>query len=652
MRDGEWFVRACKLSVRVWPVSPQASRGRRVRLRERLRSLEQRVQTEGRRLDLDAGPEENRAAALRRLERLRGERDRVARVLAQPSFHRALEATQLPVTLEEVLRFATVAALGTAIVGVIALIGATWAGVPAFLVVSLVALAVAGPPAAYAGVASYPEALAKRRRVQSLGGAPEAVNYMAMSMRLVPALDRAVEFAAHHTEEPLATRLRSVLWSVYLRSPPGVEAAFLRFAQDWGEWQEDLKRAFFAIGGAALERTEAGLERALEKARFIAYEGTKARIQEYAASLRGPTTVLFALGVLLPLVLGAMLPLLSLGGIGAAVPATGRPAASSDSGVPVVLAMDVLFPLGAFAYAYRILGNRPGTGGSGESPPALRSGNLVVSAALVVVALAGLALAPTPAVVLASLWVLAAAGVVMLLPGLRAWQRRRRSAARLEAEFPDALFLLGSRVSEGLPVERALATAAEATRGSEAAGLFERIVGRLQTSREGLEGVLFGSSGVLHDVPSRTVRAAFRMVAEVSRKDSSTAGKAIVETSAYMRDLRDVDREIRQDLGSVVDAMQSTAILFAPIVLGVTCALYGLLARSFSELVTLGLTPAAFLGVVGVYLVLAVAVITYFSVGVARGRDPGEVRAQLVRAWPASLAVFTVAFLVAQAGLA
>jgi hypothetical protein len=113
-----------------------------------------------------------------------------------------------------------------------------------------------------------------------------------------------------------------------------------------------------------------------------------------------------------------------------------------------------------------------------------------------------------------------------------------------------------------------------------------------------------------------------------------------------------VDREINRDLSSVVDAMQTTGAFFAPMVLGVTCALYGLLSRAFSRLIVLGLSPVAFLGVVGVYLILAVAVITYFRVGIARGRDPIELRSQLARAWPVSMAVFTSAFLVCEVGLA
>src|SRR3990170_2980691 len=184
MRDGEWFVRACRLSGGWGPGAAPRPRPRRSRLQDRLRELQERVRKEEARLDLEAVPEEGPGASRRVLDGMRRRRDRAARALAQPAFHRALESTQLPVTLDEVLRFAAVAAIGTSVLALVAISVAAAAGAPAFLLASLVAIAVAGPPAAYAGIASYPEALAKRQRVQSLGGAPEAVNYMAMSMRL------------------------------------------------------------------------------------------------------------------------------------------------------------------------------------------------------------------------------------------------------------------------------------------------------------------------------------------------------------------------------------------------------------------------------------------------------------------------------------
>jgi len=650
VRRGGRFQAACRLAARVWPVNPKRVRAREAALRLRWASLGDELHSARR--DAFVTPTEGeRDVASRKIASLQRAQERAGRAIEQSDFHRALEDTRLDVSLNEVLRFAALAAVATALLGCVSLGMAIASKAPAALLAPIVALAAVAPVAAYVGVASYPEALARRLRIESMGSTPEAVNYMAMSMRVVPALDRAVEFAAHHTEEPLASRLRRILWGVYLRNPPGVESAFLRFAGEWGDLHADVKRSFFTLGSAAAEQTEGGLDRALEKAREIAFEGTKARIQEYASGLRGPTTVLFTLGVLLPLLIGAMLPLLSIGGIAPSVSAGDRPPSGPDLAVPTVIAMDLLFPLGAFAYAYRILGLRPGTGAPVEATVSRSRGSGIIAAAVLAAAGIAFAMARSPAAMLVPLWGIVVAVAVWLLPGLRGSETRRRDTASLEAEFPDALFILGSRIAEGAPAETALRLTAEATRGTEVAALLDRIVRRLQTSRAGLEEVLFAPRGVFADVPSRTVRAAFRMIVEVSQKDSATAGKAIVQTSTYLRDLREVDRQIRRDLSSTVDAMQSTATFFAPLVLGVTCALYGLLARSFSRLVVLSLSPETFLVVVGLYLLLTAAVITFFRVGIANGRDPVGVRSQLVRNLPVAMAVFTAAFLVAEAGL-
>ncbi len=83
------------------------------------------------------------------------------------------------------------------------------------------------------------------------------------------------------------------------------------------------------------------------------------------------------IGVLLPLIIGAMLPLLSLGGL-APTPGDAGPKEGLDLTLPIVLAMDVAFPLGAFAYAWRILGNRPGTRAAGEVSEKTGTGRVVV----------------------------------------------------------------------------------------------------------------------------------------------------------------------------------------------------------------------------------------------------------------------------------
>src|SRR2546425_5759163 len=201
MRRGEWFERACAIALRAWPGNARRARTRERRLHDRVRSLEAAIATAE--LELDFGGSTAQKRRPPTIERLRRERDRTSRYLEQPAFHRALEYTQLRVTLNAVLRMAVMAALGTLVFAGAALLVALALRAPTAVLALLAALVAVAPVAAYASVVSYPESLARRIRLASLGGAPEAVNYMAMSMRVAPALDRAVEFAARHTEEPL-----------------------------------------------------------------------------------------------------------------------------------------------------------------------------------------------------------------------------------------------------------------------------------------------------------------------------------------------------------------------------------------------------------------------------------------------------------------
>ncbi|MEM4728680.1 MAG: hypothetical protein QXH42_02820 [Thermoplasmata archaeon] len=514
------------------------------------------------------------------------------------------------------------------------------------------------PLMAMAWLGSFPKSRASRVRVLSLGRAPEAVNYMAMAMRVSPTLDRAVAFAAENVDEPMATELRRVLWSVQLREHDSVEESFLSFAQEWGEWSDDFRRSLFAIRAGEMERSHEGLQRALDRAVETVLSGTKRTMETYAASLSGPTFVLFALGILLPMMLGAVLPMASLGGL-------------RLGALETALLMDVLFPLSTFAFALSILGKRPGT----SSPPSLPDGDRNrIRAAVAAGGFAGALLIllgvcqmagwlgeglRTPGSITV-LWGLALPVSVYCLLSTRDKRRELARIRRLEEEFPDALFQLGSRIAEGMPVEAALERTAAVLKGTEAAGLFQRIAFALRLTRSTLDKVLFGPGGVLVGFPSRTVRAAMRMLVESVKKDNATAGRTIVGFSQYLKDLRRLDSDIRLRLGSVMDTMRTTAMFFAPLVMGITAALYVVLsdvtqgislggaAIGVSEAMREAVPAHIFTAIIGLYLVLVVFVITHFTSGIRWGEDRVERTHELGRALPVAMAVFTMATLAGQ----
>jgi Flp pilus assembly protein TadB len=521
----------------------------------------------------------------------------------------------------------------------------SFTGILMFIVLPTVAI----PLSLLSLLATYPKIRARRIRNRSLGRMPEAINYLSMSMRLNPALDRAVSFAADNLDEPLSSGMRSMLWDVYLRKHHSIEDAFVQFSYDWGDWNEDFKRALYAIRSAELEKTREGLDRGLDKASEIILTGTKRRMEQYAASLSGPTFILFSMGIVLPMILGAMLPMMAVGGV-------------NLGALEIAVLLDVAFPLVTFGYAYSILGKRPGTAPPPNIPEkksAFRRAGTLAAIAGIVLALPGIP--PIASMLglgyLPMLWAVGGAVGVYCLLASRKLKRERDLVKKMEAEFPDALFQLGSRISEGKPLEAALSDTAGSMAGTEIAKLFEKIAGVLRLTRAGLGEALFSKHGIMKNFPSRTISASMKTVVEVVGKDTATAGRTIIGISNYLRDMNKVDHEIRTRLGSVMDMMRSTAMIFAPVVMGVTAALYFVMASvlggleesssalSFGGAATL-VPRDVFTLILGVYLFLTVVTIMYFVSGMKEGDDPIELKWQIGTALPVALSIFSLAALI------
>ena len=178
--------------------------------------------------------------------------------------------------------------------------------------------------------------------------------------------------------------------------------------------------------------------------------------------------------------------------------------------------------------------------------------------------------------------------------------------------------------------------------GSPVSKLFTSVAHAIRLRRVSLREVLFGPEGLLADHPSRLVRSSMRLVVEVAARDPATASRGILETAGYLRDLRRLDGEMRESLRSTVESVRATATFFAPLVLGITCALYAMLGDVFSTLGVLPLSPATFNAACAAYLALSFLASTYFAVGVERGED----RATLLEAWGLGLPVALVVFVV------
>ena len=626
-----WFVRACRSAGRI-----HGSDGRRAaRLRRALAVLESKEAALRPRLALAAG--KDRLALQRKIGTLRRRHDHLRRVLDQPAFHTAVRFAGIPVEFREVVALATIAAAVAAALGLLLLTFALLL-VPALAVPFLLA-AFAAPALAYALLLGNPEAMARRLRVQSLGHAPEVVNYIALSLRLRPSLTEAVRLAAEGTEEPMAGRLRAVLWSVLLRESASLEEAFRAFGESWRGWNDDLRRALGDLAAAARLGSAEAVGRLCDRARDLVREGTKERLRAYAGSLRAPATALFALGVLLPLLLGTVLPMTTLGSIGTL--SSGAVSGPASDPLGMILLLDVGFPSVTLLLARQILTRRPGLGSTPPSGGLSRVPRAVFLAVLAAVVAASVtALLPPPVSGLVVVLAPATGIAAFLLVATAEATRRARELRRLEADFPDALFRLGTLVGSGLPPEAAFGVASEELAGSPSGDLFAAIAQAVRLRRESLKEILFGERGMLEGHPSRMVRSALRLLVDVTARDPASASRGLLETAAYLRDLKRLEAELRESLRSTVESARGTAVFFAPMVLGLTCAMYAMLGESFARFAVLPLAPAAFNVVSAVYLALSLGVSTYFAVGVEWGRDRVAFLGAVGHGLPVALALF------------
>ena len=147
------------------------------------------------------------------------------RRILQPGFTDAVEYLGVDIAPEQAMAFAsTTAGISLLLMLMVyVILIRTQPGLSSILSRYVLPAVFAVPLLLFSFLASYPEMLAKRVRTASIGRTPEPINYITMSLRTSPSLERAVIFAGEHSGEPMASSLKRVVWDVMLRRHASIE---------------------------------------------------------------------------------------------------------------------------------------------------------------------------------------------------------------------------------------------------------------------------------------------------------------------------------------------------------------------------------------------------------------------------------------------
>jgi hypothetical protein len=490
----------------------------------------------------------------------------------------------------------TLTALGVVAALLFVLWGANFGILGAFV-------AVMGALIAKEAVLAYPRTAALKRASSVMRTSTEAVNIMIVCLRHEPSLPNAMRSAAAVASE-FGEELRSSIWSVVMGAHSTFEEALQALAARWGEHSRELKAALHALITASCEGSEEGRRSALDRASSSLVSGARRRIEDYALGLSLPSMMLFSIGVLLPLMVGSFLPMMSWD-MWASIddPSSTATWGLSDGVVlRTVLAMNVLFPAIALLIAVDAVSRHPIASGERESAPRARGQTAFAVACAVACGAVGLLgsdcfLEGTEKWVGLTLSCFVPAGACLIVAGEQG-ARTRASVRKGSAE--DLLFSVGARLVEGDNLESAVRKAAGRHGPSLRPGFVE--------NGAGVFDLVTG-----HPASEGSVAEASRVVVRAAAKDEAQAGMLAMDLSRYIKDLSDLELTLRRRLRPTVSMMRLTSHVLAPLMLGVTYAIYLSLASIGGGDMP---EPGVFLLVLGAFLVEMNSVVAYFVWGI------------------------------------
>ncbi|WP_128225420.1 type II secretion system F family protein [Halobacteriaceae bacterium SHR40] len=473
-----------------------------------------------------------------------------------------------------------------------------------------------------------PKLWATARRTRALGATPDLVARTVLSMRLSPTPERAAVFTARTGEGRLANSLEKHVRQTRHTARSGLAA----FGDAWADLFPALRRSV-ALVTAAGNAAEHDRGRLLDQALTVVMDGTRDQMQSFGAQVRTPATALYAFGVLLPTALVALLPAAGAAGVGV-------------TPLSVVVLYNVVLPGILVGAGIWLLARRP----VAFPPPDVTTEQTGVTdwrrLALAVGAFG------TVAGWLIGTSILPSWGPPILAVGLGAglwlWLRYRPIVSvygrirDVEESLPDALSLVGRRVANGRAVETAIDQAADELDG-EAGEMLADGATRQRQLQIGVHEAFLGRHGALEQLPSPRVRGSIALLALAAR-EGRPAGSALLSLAEHVEDLQTIEQEARHSLAHVCRTLQSTGMVFAPMVAGSTVALaegiggQTLLGGSGQSLVWLG-------GPVGVYVLFLAAFLTALATGLTRGLDQSLVGYRAGRALVCAGITYTVSYL-------
>ena len=484
-----------------------------------------------------------------------------------------------------------------------------------------------------------PFRLANSWRLKASSQMVPCILYIVAYMKHTSNLERAVSFAAQHLQAPLALDFRKIFWDLETGKYSTVKESLDAYLETWRDYSMEFIEAFHLIESSLYEPSEDRRIAVLEKSLQVILDGVYEKMLKYTHDVRSPLTNLYMLGIVLPTLGLALLPLAStlLGGM--------------IQWYHVFVIFDLIIPFFVFYLTSEVMMKRPGGYGETEilemNPlyGQYKSRRPYLIAFLICLPLLIIGFLPfifqipgltyninlnqsqsslfglksdytfseiglgffgenkifdfkpkgngiigpfgLIAVILSLCIPLAIALFFVISYRLKTKEliKTREASKQLEREFASSLFQLGNRLGDGMPAEIAFARISESTRGLVTENFFKTVNTNIQQMGMSLEQAIFNPRrGAIIYYPSALISISMKILVESVKKGLQVAARSLMSISEYIKNVQKINERLRDLLAEVVSDMKSNMTFLAPLLAGVVVGLGVMITMILSKL--------------------------------------------------------------------
>jgi Flp pilus assembly protein TadB len=480
-------------------------------------------------------------------------------------------------------------------------------------------------------VKAYPARLANKWRLKASSQMVPAILYVVVYMRHTPNLEKAVAFAAEHLQEPLSLDFKKVFYDVEIGKFPTIKDSLDNYLEGWRDYSTEFIEAFHLIESSLFELDNSRRIATLEKSLQVVLDGVYDKMLKFTHGVRSPLTNVYMLGVVLPTLGLALLPLAS------------AMIGKTFTWHHVFIIFNLIVPFVVFYLTDKIMFLRPG--GYGETTLLEKNpfyyqykdnshyfNAFLICLPFFIIGLLPLIFQFTPIPDVLGLekdytfsklglgflgedqklfgfevdedgstvgpFGIGALILGMFLPlGIAlffsiAYQDKtriiiveREKTKQLEDEFNNSLFQLGNRIGNGAPPELAFGMVAGSSKGLVTEEFFQRVNYNVKQMGMDVDKAIFDQKrGALIYFPSDLIATSMRVLIESAKKGLNIAATSLMSISQYVKNIQKITVRLKDMLAEIVSDMKSNMTFLAPLLAGIVV---GLAAMITSILTTL-----------------------------------------------------------------